>query len=499
LVSECPETIPVSMAKASYSWKKGHWFNTRSVEACARRMTMEIEKAGHPFYVVEAERSFCGQQVDVRFVIRPSIKRYVGRISIKGNIVTNDRVIRRALMFQEGDALTPRKHKASQDRLRGLGIFEAAEVVTDQESGSDRGDVMARVKEKSTSKISGSMGYNNFEGFGASVQWTDQNLMGSGNAASVAGRISRASRTLNTTVFVPHWLDRNMSLQWGAALAQNQNYTINDLSSRGAYYKRSLSSSANVSYALTDHLTETWGYVPSLEKVGDVDAGGPVSLYIKNNVKGHETLFCSKAQHSLGYAKSYPLNDHVVGMGWTVTNAIAGLGGSTQFALNSVGMNGFYTFGSANQWRLRGSLQAALLSSFGYVRFNNALNLGGLAFPGFASTGIGPRDVRTRESLGGKYMYVGSLKLDFPVPSSNELPLKGVLHVHTGSLWGTIFDQEPLYPIASVDFKNRVSIGFGFFVAVPTMGNLGFVYSRPVVKDAADRVDCFEIVFGTEF
>jgi outer membrane protein insertion porin family len=125
--------------------------------------------------------------------------------------------------------------------------------------------------------------------------------------------------------------------------------------------------------------------------------------------------------------------------------------------------------------------------------------VGGFSFPGFEDSGIGPRDQKTRDSLGGRNAYVVSAKLDFAIPSPQDLRFKGCLHAHVGSLWNSIFTPVPGAPIASQFFKNRVSVGAGLFTEVPMLGKIGIIFSKALVKDAFDQVSVFEFVVGREF
>jgi len=62
--------------------------------------------------------------VDITFNVDRAKKLYSNRISITGNKVTRDKVIRRQLEIVEGELVTTRKLKASQSAVEFLGFFE---------------------------------------------------------------------------------------------------------------------------------------------------------------------------------------------------------------------------------------------------------------------------------------------------------------------------------------------------------------------------------------
>jgi outer membrane protein assembly factor BamA len=77
--------------------------------------------------------------------------------------------------------------------------------------------------------------------------------------------------------------------------------------------------------------------------------------------------------------------------------------------------------------------------------------------------------------------------------------MKGCFHVHAGSLWDTIFTPVEGFPITSLDFKNRVSVGFGLFTEMPMLGKIGIIFSRAVIKESGDQPQSIEVVFGRDF
>ena len=78
------------------------------------------------------------KEVDVKIVINKSQKIYVQRINIKGNSRTKDKVLRREMRFNEGDAFSNEKLKRSEQRIRNTGFFESVESESKPAKKPDR-------------------------------------------------------------------------------------------------------------------------------------------------------------------------------------------------------------------------------------------------------------------------------------------------------------------------------------------------------------------------
>ena len=65
---------------------------------------------------------------DLKFIISEAVKSYVRRINIVGNTRTLDKVLRRELLFLEGDPFNGQKLKDSLNALKRLGYFKSVGV-----------------------------------------------------------------------------------------------------------------------------------------------------------------------------------------------------------------------------------------------------------------------------------------------------------------------------------------------------------------------------------
>ena len=128
------------------------------------------------------------------------------------------------------------------------------------------------------------------------------------------------------------------------------------------------------------------------------------------------------------------------------------------------------------------------------MRIEDRFFVGGDNLRGFATGGIGPRDLATNDSLGGNIYYVGTVSLGFPIGLPQELGITGRVFSDFGSLFNlddkgsTIADPQSL----------RISAGFGVSWTSP-LGPIKLDFALPVKRKSFDKKQFFRIGFGTRF
>ena len=93
-------------------------------------------------------------KLNIIFSIDQGSKIYVDRINVKGNVKTEDKVIRRELELVEGDPFNSLKLRQSEKNVRSTGLFENVEFKVDELSGTNKSSVDVEVTERSTGEFS---------------------------------------------------------------------------------------------------------------------------------------------------------------------------------------------------------------------------------------------------------------------------------------------------------------------------------------------------------
>ena len=125
-------------------------YNIAEIDRVIQRMTYQAGQAGYAFVEIRPQitRNEAARTVDINFEILEGDRVFIERIDITGNTRTLDRVIRRQFRIVEGDAFNAREINAAQDRIRGLGYFETANV--NVRPGSSRTGRWSRSRSRSS-------------------------------------------------------------------------------------------------------------------------------------------------------------------------------------------------------------------------------------------------------------------------------------------------------------------------------------------------------------
>jgi outer membrane protein insertion porin family len=174
----------------------------------------------------------------------------------------------------------------------------------------------------------------------------------------------------------------------------------------------------------------------------------------------------------------------------------AGLGGSVQYIRNELS-------GGVYQGIVKDVI-ASFTASGGYilgwggddVRLNDRFFRGGSTFRGFEVSGIGPRDIRTDDALGGKIYGVGTVEVSFPLGLPEEFGIKGSLFGEFGTV-GQL-DSADMGPMIRDDLSLRASAGVSIFWDSP-FGPVRIDIAQPFMKEDYDKTEAFRFSAGTRF
>ncbi len=98
-----------------------------------------------------------------------------GRILIKGNSKTQDKVILRELHMRPGQQYDSSEIQDAEDRLRGLPEFSSVSIIPVGDDPNVR-DLLVDVTEQRTAQISAGIGINSNGGFGGQLGYEQQNF-----------------------------------------------------------------------------------------------------------------------------------------------------------------------------------------------------------------------------------------------------------------------------------------------------------------------------------
>jgi len=478
----------------------GEWYDGDAVERADNTLTDLLVARGFPFVAVEPRvvRDREAASVDLTFDISEGPRAFVERIEITGNTRTQDRVIRREFRLAEGDPLVAAQVRRSRERIRSLGFFSDVQVTTTPGSAPDRVILNTQVRERATGEFTIGGGFSTDVGLLADIGLRERNLLGTGVDARTNLTLAQRRSQVDLSVTDPQFLERNLAAGGDIFLVRR------DLRETSGYQERRTGFALRMGYEINEHLRQSWSY--SLVERDIFDVAPIVSRFIREQ-EGRTLL--SQVSTTVTYdrrdSRVAPREGYVVRVGAD----FAGIGGDVEYLRMRADGQYYIPFE-----RLLGDPDYVLVlaAGAGYLvpygdnqtRIVDRFFLGGENLRGFALGGAGPRDVSTKDSLGGEVLWTSSAEFRFPLPLPTELGLIGRAFVDVGSLTGlpsniTNAGCPATFPNCVRDEADpRVGVGVGISWRSP-IGLINIDLAKAVVKKSYDETQVFRLGFGTRF
>lgn len=474
---------------------KGDYFDGDALQEGVAALSKRAQDLGYAFAQVnpEVKTDPDKKTIDITLNVINGPKVYIQRIDITGNTRTQDQVIRRQLTVAEGDAYNQSKIDDSTREIKDLGYFKDEKLTTSPGSTPQQVILNTAVTEQATGQFSLGGGYSTSLGALVNAGLSQNNFLGTGVNASINTLLAQRGTQINLGVTDPYFLGRNLIAGFDLFRTVTNSYTA--AAQALSYSESDVGGDIRLGYRFNEHVRQSFTYTLSQRNVYGIQTGS--SIYILN-----EAGVSSLSQIGQTLTFDY-LDDDVAptsGLNINLTVDFAGLGGSAKFIRVSPDIAYYipleHVFGS-KAWVLKfGANAGDLIPVFGYHdKIVDRFFLGGDSLRGFADGGVGPTDVTTGSSIGGRVLLTQTTELHFPLPVSPDLGISGFSFVDVGTLYGaTKINNSPIYNTISP----RVGAGFGISWNTP-FGLINLSLAEPVVKHKGDQVQQFRVSFGTRF
>jgi len=429
-----------------------------------------------------------GGKVDVTYEIQEGDLYFVEKVQIRGNTKTRDKVIRRELRIRPGERFDGEKIEKSKERLQNLNYFE--EITYDTEptdAGTNRKDLIFRVKEKRTGELSFGGGVSSIDTFMGFAEISQRNFdilnwprfTGAGQSLSIRGQIGTIHQEYDVSFVEPYLFNKPIS--WGTNLFATQQDNENTL-----FGERRMGASTTLSRLFKDVLRAGGGYTLERVELRDVADPAPVSV---TEFEGPDWLSRLRAFTTFDNRDNVfsPTKGRVINLSGDLIGSF--LGGDQEFYILRSGYTEFLTFRKKHQIEFQARLSTS--QSFGKTSTTPAYDrffAGGLGtVRGFNYRRVGPQE--DGEAIGGQTMAIVNLDYTFPLPYLDAF--RGVVFIDAGNVSSDSYN---------VDFGEfAVSVGPGIKVKTP-IGPLAFYYGLPIAnKDTEDENGRFEFSLSRSF
>jgi outer membrane protein insertion porin family len=493
--------------------RPGARFARSTLEADRKALEIHYQDLGYAYASVVLRPHFdvAHHRIAIDFAIVRGKRVLVERIAIRGNLRTQDKVIRRELQIAEGELFSATQLERSRQRVQALGYFESVALSTQRGSADDLIEVEVEVRERSTRTFQIGAGFSSVESLFVQGQIAVDNLLGRGQSLSGQVQLSSARRLFALHFVDPHFLDSQWTL--GTEL-------YNQTSSLGAYARTSTGGSLTLGRPLADHLHGFLTY--RLENVGITTGfGGFAGLgATAPQLPALDTasLFRGGWTSSIRGSLAYDTRDNrLLPTSGNYATAYAEYAGRLTGSENQFVRYG----GFARRYRHLGPFVLRLNAEFGVtqsldgrgVPLTERYLLGGISdIRGYQPRSLGPHlwsqppgDVGQPLdplAIGGNLQVIGNAELEFPLVKS--LGLSGVAFFDIGNAYNleSRFCTRPGSDACTSGFDAvaglRKSVGLGVRWLSP-LGPLRLEWGLPLDLKRGEKPDGIEFSVGSSF
>jgi len=406
-----------------------------------------------------------------------SKKTYIRNIIIKGNDLTEEKVLRNNIDFAEGDLLTKLKISNSIDNLKTTGFFKDIKIKEINVSNSDNVDVEIKITESPTGEIGAGVGVGS-NGSNVSFNFKENNLLGKGLGFSVLGSLGTESVSANIFLTNPDFANSGNLLKTGVYVSKYENET-------SGYENKIIGSSVSTGFEWFEDVNLNYGI--SLD-IDDLTAEGSASSLIKSR---DGQFFTNKFFYSVTEDKrdkKFKSEDgYIVGFG----QDIAHLGSDIPYLQNSIFGSFYNKFNESFIGTIRYKVKS--INSFENskdIKLSDRLFLSDNELRGFKFRSFGPKV--DKDFIGGNYSYSTTFSSTVPNFLPESWNSSSSVFLDVGNIWGTDFE------VTNEANQMRSSIGLGFSWFSP-IGPIAVSYAEPIQKSSSDEIEKFNFKLGGVF
>jgi len=490
LSSTVPEVDPAAYGDV-LRIRSGQTYSSTNIQTTVDRLERRITDNQLDFVrvnpVITRNNEDLTVDVEFQFVRAPRV--FVERINISGNTTTVDRVIRNQFRVVEGDPFNPTEIQRATNRIRALGFFESASVDTRQGSGPDQVIVDVDVVEQPTGSLSFGATYSVDSGVGVQFGFAERNFLGRGQTLSFDIEVGTQNQNSQITFVEPFFLGRDLRFRFEAFFRETEFDNVD-------YNTENIGLQPSLTFPLAENSRLTVGYNLSQQDIFGIDPGTSPIIQAEEGAR-----LTSAVNYEYVFDTRRTGLDPTAGVLFSFGQEFAGLGGDNKYIRTSVRAVAQREVFS-EEVTLRARAEGGNLYFLeGDSRVIDRFATSSSRLRGFASRGIGPRDLdaANQDVLGGNYYAVVGLEAEFPLGLPEEYGISGGVFWNAGSVWG-LDNTDGAGGPGSVDddFELRSAIGFTIFWTTP-LGPLRLDFSRAIDANPFDEEQNFNLSVSTNF
>jgi len=499
--------------------KTGDLFSRRKVEQSSDAISSVLSNIGYafaeaqPIPTIDKDK----REVGINFFVNPGKRVYVRNITFKGNVHTEDEVMRRELRQLEGAWYSQAAIDRSKIRLQRLGFFKTVSIDTPKVPGTeDQVDIVATVEEENSGSFQFGLGYSQVQGVIASISVTQNNFFGTGDRVSVTAQQSSYLKRYELSYFEPYLTTD------GIGIGYDIHHTEFDAGEDNiaSYLTNSDAFDIYLGIPITEADTINTQLGVSKTAVTTVQGATPQQFidYIDN--LGNRTFHLWDAQLSWAHDTRNRYWNPTRGSLQQVQLGITLPGSTVEYytlfykfgqylpITDKLTFYGHFTLGYGDSYKTPESVlptdHPRYLSDLSGLPFFKNFYAGGVSdVRGFRDNTLGPYEVISpltcpatdkdcRLPIGGAFKTTGSVEIIFPTPfvKEDDDSTRLSLFLDVGNVFKdySAFSASELRASTGISFQWRAPVG-------PIVINL----AKPIRKKDGDDTEMIQFTFGNTF
>ena len=474
-VSEALDKEAFLSLENRFSKLAGEYYSQRKLKRVLDEIDKLSEQKELQFINHNIEETLDGTGVEVKINIFEGEKVIIERINIVGNSVTNDSVIRSALIVDEGDPYSTLLVNKSINEIKARNIFGKVSYEVSTGSSDDLKVIDISVEEKATGEIVAGAGVGT-DGTSFMFSIKENNWLGRGIKLETAMNLSEEKISGNISVENPNY---NYS---GNAVFASLDVSSTDRSNSSGFSSSKTGLRAGTSF----EQYEKFYVSPNIEiSFEDIEVDSTASTAVK---KMEGNFFNADLGYSLIKDDRNQRFKPTQGKKITFKQSIPLVQDSSSI-LNGLDISAYHDFSED----LIGSIKFHSRAINGIdddVRLTERLYIPRSRLRGFNPYKVGPKD--GSDYIGGNYTAALGFEAQLPnlLPESYRTDFSFFLD--TANIWGVDY--------TSVDETNTIRSSVGISANVfTTIGPLSFTMAEDISKSTNDETETFNFRLGTSF
>ena len=428
------------------------------------------------FADINYKENISNENININFSIKEGEKVYVERIDIFGNFITEEKVIRNALLIDEGDAYNKISWNKSINEVRAKNIFSEVKYKISDNEINQKKNIKIFVEEKPTGEISAGAGTGT-SGSSVSLGLKEGNYLGKGVKVNTGVTLSDDAITGIIAINNPNYKNSDRSLR------TTIESTEKDQMSRYGYKNTKTGFSLGTTY----------------EQFKDTYFSPSISTYFENLETSSKASAAKKKQEGDYFEAQfkYGLTLNRLDQNYQPTE-----GFKTSFYQsiplytddntleNTYRFSKYYSLKDEMIFSLKFFTKAVNSLTGEDVRVTKRVLIPSRQLRGFERGKIGPQDAG--DYIGGNYGASLNFAATLPklLPEFEEIDVSVFLDL--ANVWGVDYNES------LDDSKLRSATGLAFDWYTP-IGPLSFSLAQPITKSSNDRTEKIRFNIGTTF